>query len=140
MTSGIKRHFTVRFCSPKDGRPVQELVREASGSDPYAVGAWPSWAQSFTIHERVEEIVEDGEPRTIQERQVGPTYHHQDCKAETAHEVTHNPNCHTFLLSKIRVRGWTMVLWNRWRDGIQAFNPGADVVLDRLNSDVGRDG
>ena len=115
---------------------ANDWTRPVEQADPYAV-KWPDDAYAFTLHER--EDVVDGETRYEgKPRQIGPTYYHPDSKVETLDEVRRNPKAGTVLVSNMECNGWDRIVWSRWGNWPQPYEPDKARVLERHNFVIGR--
>jgi len=125
----MKRHtkYWASFFVP--GGPVSERVEIDCDSDtkPEDV-AFPDNAYAFTLHKRTD--ITDGEDVFKgEEEQCGPVYYHPDSKVEALDEVALNPNATPILISNMKTNDWKAVVWDRWSERCQPFNPDRQTVL-----------
>ena len=50
-------------------------------------------------------------------------YYHPDSKVEDLKEVEQNPNATDTLIRNIKNNGWDRIIWTRWGNWPQPFNP-----------------
>ena len=116
----------VRFLAP-GSFVANEWTRPVETIDPGAV-EWPDNAYAFSLHERIDVI--DGDQRFEGEaKQIGPTYYHPDSKVETIGEVERNPNAGRILVRNMRCNGWMKIVWSRWGNWPQPFDPDKHFIL-----------
>lgn len=118
--------YYVTFTAP--GAFVAESwKREVSSPDPHKV-EWPGNAYAFTMHKREDAI--DGDTVYIgQPQQIGPTYYHPDSKVETLAEVRLNQKATPILISNMECNRWSHIIWSRWGNWPQPFDPAESEVL-----------
>lgn len=89
---------------------------------------WPESAYACRLFERFDVIdgsaVFRGEPH-----QIGPVYYHPDSKVETIDEVRANINSTFTLISNMQRNGWKLIVWSRWGNWPQPFDPDKDMVI-----------
>ena len=121
----VTKYF-VRFWRP--GLLVGEDWENYVGSLDPAEIEWPKDAYAFTLHER-EDVVDGDQTFKGTSRQVGPTYYHPDSRVETLEEVKRNPKASRILVQNMECNGWTAIIWSRWDNWPQAFDPEKDLIL-----------
>jgi hypothetical protein len=95
--------------------------------DPRKVG-WPENAYAFSIHKR--EDVIDGERRYEgKAEQVGPLYYHPDSFVQTLDEARANPKASKILISNMEINEWWQIIWTRWGNWPQPFEPDRMEIL-----------
>ncbi len=99
-------------------------------SDDLTVVAWPDRAYAFQIYKREDAV--DGEQRYRGQRvQIGGWYYHPDSKVETLEQVKQNPSATDILIRNMGCNNWTHIVWSRWGNWPQDFDPACDTVLQR---------
>jgi hypothetical protein len=97
------------------------------GFDPHKV-EWPKNAYAFRLFERFDVV--DGKATFKGEpQQLGPTYYHPDSRVETIDEVRANKNATPILVRNMQANGWKLIVWSRWGNWPQPFDPDKDVVI-----------
>ena len=116
----------VRFWTPRSFIADSWDV-DVESLDPAKI-EWPEEAYAFTLHEQP--IVHDG-PDTFNGNvtKIGGWYYHPDSKVESLAEVRENPKCTSILISNMKVNHWSHLVWSRWGNWPQPFDPSKDVVL-----------
>jgi hypothetical protein len=98
-----------------------------TSSDPRAID-WPERAYAFQIFERTDAHdgpeVFRGEPKA-----VGPLYYHHDSRIETLAELRENPRATPTLIGNCEWNKWDQVIWTRWGNWPQAFDPKHTAIL-----------
>lgn len=125
---------TLTFHFP--GLVVGESVSHESTMpiDPAKV-EWPENAYAFSIGERID--VHDGsEVFKGEHRQIGPVYYHPDSVVQTVEDVEAGRglarNKKTdILLINMRGNGWDRVVWSRWGNWPQPYDPDKHQILMR---------
>lgn len=100
---------------------------EVASADPRAVH-WPDNAYAFTLHSQ-DEIVYEGVTYRADRKQIGKTYYHPDSKVESLEQVRKNPNATRILLANMEGNGWSHIVWSRWDNWPQDFDPATEEVL-----------
>ncbi|MDP1712450.1 MAG: hypothetical protein Q8K86_08335 [Candidatus Nanopelagicaceae bacterium] len=128
-----KRKFWVKFLAP--GFLVgEDWIEELDGfEDPDDV-EWPDGAYAFTMHQRDDVVDDDGVEFKGEPKQTGPVYYHPDSKIESLAEVAKNPQATKMLLDNMRCNEWTHVVWTRWGNWPQCFDPKKTTVLKRIHT------
>jgi len=120
--------YFVEYLSP--GLIVAEDWRkEIDSLEPHTI-KWPANAYCFRLFER-EDVIDEDKIYEGKERQVGPTYYHPKSKIETLAEVEKNPQASSTLISNMRCNKRDKIVWSRWGNWPQPFNPKEDCVLSR---------
>lgn len=107
-----------------------EEITEAATKDPASI-AWPDNAYAFTIDERIDVEDLDGTTYTGKVRQLGPTYYHPDSKVESYAQVLENPAATNILRTNMRSNNWAHIVWTRWGNWPQPYDPATITVLPR---------
>lgn len=110
---------------------AEEWNKPAETLDPEAVD-FPDNAFAFTLHERID-IVDGDATYEGKTTQVGLRYYHADSKVETLDEVRRNPKATQILISNMECNRWDRVVWTRWGNWPQPFDPAKDCVLPRAD-------
>lgn len=108
---------------------ANEWTAPVDSLDPRDV-PWPDRAYAFTLHRR-EDVIDGDQTFTGKAEQIGPTYYHPDSKVESLDEVRGNPNATSILVSNMKMNGWTHIVWSRWGNWPQTFDPAKDEVIAR---------
>ncbi len=118
--------FFAEFLAP--GSFVAEnWAVEVKSTDPYSV-EWPENAYAFAIYAR-EDVVDGDNTYKGEPQQVGPTYYHPDSKVESLEEVEVNSNATQILVENMKANGWSHIVWSRWGNWPQPFDPNKARVL-----------
>lgn len=108
---------------------AEDWTREVKTKYPTDV-EWPDEAYCFTLHERQDVIYGDdrfkGEPK-----QIGPIYFHPDSKVENLEQVKARRNAGSILISNMECNHWEFVVWSRWGNWPQPFDPKTHAVLPK---------
>lgn len=131
--AGTVRRYFVEFLLP--GLIIGETRTEDAGiekPDPAGV-RFPEDAYAFRIWSRVE--VPNGDDVLKGKRQnEGPLYYHPGSTVTTLEQLE-APDCGynvgRILLSNMRNNGWPAVIWTRWKNWPQPYDPAKQVILDR---------
>ena len=91
---------------------------------------FPDSAYAFTIHKRTD-IIDRGNIYKGKARQIGNMYYHPDSKVEDLKEVEQNPNATDTLIRNIKNNGWDRIIWTRWGNWPQPFDPTKITILER---------
>lgn len=129
MTAVAKRtrHFAT-FMAP--GLIVgNQWDMELASEDPQKVH-WPDDAYAFTLHRR-EDVTVDGAEYQGKREQVGPIYYHPDSVVQTLEEAKANPKATPVLISNMECNDWGSVVWTRWGNWPQPFDPAEIQVLPK---------
>jgi hypothetical protein len=121
-----------RFWSP--GSFVGESWDVPIGGTPPDRVEWPARAYAFSVHERTD-VVDGGETFVGKASQVGPTYYHPDSVVKTLEEVRISEGERSILFANMECNGWSSVVYSRWGNWPQPFDPAKAVILtkDRPN-------
>lgn len=120
--------YQVKFMSP--GAFVADTsMQDVASPDPRLV-KWPDNAYAFTLTQR-EDVVDGDERYKGRHHRIGGLYYHPDSKVETAEQVGSNPAATRILIGNIRNWGWKHIVWSRWGNWPQGFDPALDVVLPK---------
>lgn len=118
------------FSAPGSFVANQWTVEVAGNFEADNFDGWPDNAYAFTLHERLDIVDGDsvfrGDPK-----QIGPTYYHPDSKVEDYEAVSKNPTATEILLSNMRYNGWSHIVWSRWGNWPQPFDPDESIVLEK---------
>lgn len=95
--------------------------------DPHKV-EWPPNAYAFTLNAR-EELIKDGKVYLGEVLQVGPLYYHPDSKVESLEEARANPASTDILIQNMEINKWDYIVWSRWGNWPQPFDPNKDQIL-----------
>jgi len=127
----VKKYF-VKFFSP--GIIVAEIqTKKIKSLNPYKI-KFPDHAYSFTLNEREDVIDEEtGKEYLGKDKQVGPRYYHPDSKVETLEEVKKNRPSARILISNLENNNWHKIIWSRWGNWPQPFDPEKDVILSHVD-------
>ena len=118
--------YYVEFFAP--GSFVAESwTQKIKSPDPHMV-KWPKDAYAFQMHQR-DEIHDGGETFLGKSKRIGPTYYHPDSKVETLAEVRGNPKASRTLIENMECNKWNRIVWTRWGNWPQPYDPKDDVVL-----------
>lgn len=126
MKKEIKRW--VRFWMPGAFFGESRDVDLPIYTEPSAV-KWPDDAYAFTLHERTEIVDDDGARYLGKPQQLGPMFFHPDSQVMTLAEVELDPRATKILLDNMRVNGWDRIVWSRWGNWPQQFDPEKCLVL-----------
>jgi hypothetical protein len=108
---------------------AETSTKEVDTIDPCGV-KWPKNAYAFTLHEQ-EVVIIDRVEYKGDSKQIGPMYYHPDSKVETLEEVRENPKATETLVSNMECNRWDKIIWSRWGNWPQAFDPKSDCVLEK---------
>lgn len=100
-----------------------------ASTDPLKI-EWPESAYAFNIFQRDDVIDGDKEYRG-EAVQVGPRYYHPDSKVETLSEVEARLPNEQILLGNMRGNHWASIIWTRWGNWLQPFEPDKMEVLPK---------
>lgn len=95
--------------------------------DPHKV-EWPDSAYAFRLFKR-EDVIDGDKTYQGKPKQVGPTYYHPDSAIQSLDEVRTNPKASRILVSNMECNGWKQIIWTRWMNWPQPFEPGKMQVL-----------
>lgn len=121
----ITKRF-VRFMAP-GAFVAEDWSRPVETLDPNAV-QWPDNAYCFSLHERID-VMDGPEVFTGPAKKVGPTYFHPDSVVESLEQVRANPKATRTLIANMEGNRWSHIVWSRWGNWPQPFDPAQDVVL-----------
>jgi len=122
-----KRIYYVKFYSPGSFFANDWVVEYDDIPDPAKI-EWPGNAYSFTVHNRLD-VFEGDEVFTGKPEQIGPWYYHPNSKIETLDEVRNNPNATDILIGNMECNQWSHIVWSRWDNYPQPFDPTKHTVL-----------
>lgn len=118
--------YYVTFMAP--GSFVAESwKREVPSPDPRKV-KWPGNAYAFTMHQR-EDVIDGETVYNGQPQQIGKTYYHPDSKVQSLDEARTDPRATPILISNMECNDWKQIIWTRWGNWPQPFDPATAEVL-----------
>jgi hypothetical protein len=121
----ITTHY-VTFESP--GSFVAESWKQAvAGPDPRKV-EWPENAYAFRLFKR-EDVIDGGKVYTGKSEQIGKLYYHPDSVVQSLDEARANPKATPVLISNMECNHWDQIVWTRWGNWPQPFDPATTEVL-----------
>jgi hypothetical protein len=118
--------YYARFWSP-GSFVAEDWTKPISTPDPRKV-EWPDRAYAFSIHKR-EDVVDGDKRYKGKPEQIGPLYYHPDSKVESLAEVRKNRKATDILISNMECNGWKQMVWTRWGNWPQPFEPERMEVL-----------
>lgn len=107
-------------------------TREIDHTDPRRI-EWPEGAYAFELLER-RDVTLGGEVFKGETRRVGPLYYHHDSRVRTVVDVEAMPGDNRILLDNMRCNGWDSMIFTRWGNWPQPFNPETCVVLPQTEA------
>lgn len=116
--------FFVTFYSPGIIVSKSETKNISSPSEKIE---WPENAYAYTLHKR-DDLIENGKTFRGEPEQIGFTIYHPDSKVESLAEVKKNPKATKLLISNMEINNWSNIVWSRWGNWPQPFNPDNDRV------------
>jgi hypothetical protein len=90
---------------------------------------WPERAYVASFHKREDIIDDDGIEYQGKAEKVGLNYYHPDSKIEILEEVKKNPNATKTLIDNMKFNKWDAIVWTRWGNFPQPFDPNKDTVI-----------
>jgi hypothetical protein len=123
----MKRYF-VKFYTP--GTIVSDTWSEDIDSPEVSKIKWPKNAYCFEVYEQAVTTV-DGEELSGTAKQIGPTWYHPDSKIETLAEVKKMRPGERILISNMEGNGYKAVIWTRWGNWPQPYDPKTCAVFGR---------
>jgi hypothetical protein len=118
--------FYVVFWSP-GSFVAEETTREVESADPRKV-EWPNHAYAFRLFKR-EDVIDGDKTYQGKPEQLGPVYYHPDSAIQSLEEVRNNPKATSTLVSNMECNGWKQIIWTRWMNWPQPYEPGQHAIL-----------
>lgn len=118
-------HYVV-FWSP-GSFVVNDWTVPVDSPDPRRV-QWPDNAYAFRMFKR-EDVIDGGKTYEGKPEQLGPVYYHPDSAIQSFDEARNNPNASRILLDNMRINGWKQIIWTRWGNWPQPYEPGKMQIL-----------
>lgn len=124
----MNKHTSYYVIFMEPGTFVSESwKRDVDGPDPRAV-KWPDNAYAFTLFKR-EDVTVDGKVYQGEPEQIGKLYYHPDSVIQTYEEAQANPKATRILLTNMRINRWPQIIWTRWGNWPQHYEPESMEVL-----------
>ena len=118
-------HYVI-FWSP-GSFVANEQTMTVQTSDPRKV-AWPDNAYAFRLFRR-EDVIDGDKTYEGKPEQIGPIYYHPASVVQSLDEVRANPRATPILLDNMRFNGWEQIIWTRWMNWPQHFDPATMEIL-----------
>ena len=104
-------------------------TKKVGSTDPNLV-EWPENAYSFQMYQR-EDVVEGDKVYKGEPKAIGKMCYHPDSSVESLASVRKNrPNERT-LIANMEGNHWGHIIWSRWGNWPQPFDPNESVVLPK---------
>ncbi len=116
----------VTFWSPGSFVANEQTVT-VNTSDPRKV-EWPDSAYAFRLFRR-EDVIDGDKTYEGKPEQIGKTYYHPDSAIQSYDEAKTNPRATAILLDNMRINGWPQIIWTRWGNWPQHYDPATMEVL-----------
>lgn len=118
-------HYVV-FWSPGSFM-ANDWSQPVDSPDPRKV-AWPDNAYAFRMFKR-EDVIDGGKTYEGKPEQLGPIYYHPDSAIQSLDEARSNPRASRTLISNMECNDWKQIIWARWQNWPQPFDPAEMVIL-----------
>jgi hypothetical protein len=96
-------------------------------ADPRKV-AWPDNAYAFRLFKR-EDVIDGDTTYQGKPQQIGKLFYHPDSSVQSLDEVRSNPRATPTLISNMECNRWKQIIWTRWSNWPQPFDPADTEVL-----------
>lgn len=103
---------------------------EVNSADPEAV-KFPDGAYAFVLRQHNEVEIDGVIYRSAETQSTPFTYYHPDSCLKTLDEVLADPRSGPYLASNMRVNRWDRVVYTRYGNWPQPFDPASTVILGK---------
>lgn len=93
--------------------------------------AWPDNAYALQFLEERTIVDDDGTVYRAESKKLGKLVYHQDSYVQSYDEAKANPNATDILLDNMRINRWPQIIWSRWGNWPQRFDPETMEILKR---------